>query len=342
MISWDFVRHALSRDEVLVSKGKCRMTRLTQDMLNLDGFDSMNVNYAMVPSEDLTIEELLSFVSQKMSIECPIGCDTLVEKFNFLSLQDYRWDVGLNPLPTIEYLLNLNTMFNNFLLDKKIKITLQNIQQFELKFQFIMENYFGNWKQSTNLVKEYLAHQTDYNLKRTVRGFFNLCSDILNLPESENRPKTSERFVNPIFGNTSALEVIFCQQRNGSFGKVDPQNYATKMGITSDNQLNSYIKKSNTVFKQAQNRVYLDEQVDTPNVIIPEMNQQVYQTESTIQKQRDALILPFKRLLANLKDEMDLLELPGTYNNTHILSYTFNIIFFTCYIYRSCGKNAIY
>ena len=124
-----------------------------------------------------------------------------------------------------------------------------------------------------------------------------------------------DRFLNVIFGNTSALELVFCLQRNGSYGKVDAQNYASKTGIISEGQLEMSVTKKRKVFKDANNHAYLDEHVHIENDLNAEIIEPVrtLKTLTQINKFRIDVMTGFRELLAKSAIEMNKLELPSAY-----------------------------
>ena len=127
----------------------------------------------------------------------------------------------LSDLESLVFMSHVEALFNDFLLNKREKLTAGNIDTYEKHAKNLLK-YFGDWKvaqlkrkavKQPDWEKSFLAHQTYTNLRVCIGGFFHFSRYMLN----EVFPKEDGLFYIPMLSaNQSMLEGKFsCQRLTG-------------------------------------------------------------------------------------------------------------------------------
>jgi hypothetical protein len=238
--SWHFVEDQRARDQQRVSEGLSPATALNAESVAVDGYARMRVRLAKQIFDGKTISEGVTYAisvleeASKLAVgdalkkwmaeqkearstrrrEGRAVLGELMDKVFWLS-ENYscHWPAGLpNIFPTLEFEVVCGSIFNETLLNKKIKITNETIDSIEKHLRRCLK-WFNTWQSFQHEQRSagdekwctyFIAAQTWSNLRRTVCGFLSFCRYVLGL-----LPSGSKANIPALRSTTSSLESTF-------------------------------------------------------------------------------------------------------------------------------------
>jgi len=208
-MSWSVIVDALKRDR---NRG-APITDMTRAAASPDSWSKMNVSAAKAPFTYKTIIKMMTdlaiqlecvktFIDEKTLTD---NCDIYVHHLAVLKEANKTTlgnSITSSTLATIEYCTHVAIIFNENLMNGKLNLSMDNIDEHERKVRQSME-YFQEWKsdadQSQNN-KAFLSMITYSDLCICVAGFFAYARLVLH---------SGVAFVPMLHSNTSILEAFF-------------------------------------------------------------------------------------------------------------------------------------
>jgi hypothetical protein len=266
---WKHIEAQFIRDLQREKNGTICDTDLKRQSVWPDKWSIMNVAHAKAPFTDKTIYEMVVNLAEGL------GCLDIVKNAKV----DYQKEAQARADPTLklekivqllksniktntpidfqqtclvlEYTVATHSMFLARLMNSNWKLTLQNIDDEEIRMKEILQ-YFYNWKytNAANLPEKeengnthFLSCLTYQNIRIGAAGFFHYARAVL-------QEGSGPRFVPASHSNQSSLEAEFCSSRARNHDTVT--KYGT--GIAARN-----FSKQATTLKN--NRCYLEDDV---------------------------------------------------------------------------------
>jgi hypothetical protein len=192
IITYDVIRNIRKRDQIIEEAGGAPETRLDNDVADMDTFSKMRMTYCKVVSEEKTLNAgICSLISHHgiqvdqrfMGTSIRSKIDILKNCIWIRKHGEHDYD-AVDPLPTLEYLNIMNELFNSLFLNMSLSIDSTNIDQMELKVNYILQSYFFSWYQKSKrdkTPKSFLAGITYANLRRSMAGIFSFSRAALKL-----------------------------------------------------------------------------------------------------------------------------------------------------------------
>ena len=246
-ISWKYMINLVYREQARLDLNLAPQTRVTKDaVLGLDAYSRMRMHFAKVVTADETfVEGCLHYENMTHCVPYTGDRETcsLEDQLNYYeSLNQDTWPKNkkeINPLPTLRYMLMINSLFNSLFLNMSENINLDNIDSIEIKCRTILENYFGKWRDqslASSTPSSFIPLVTYHNLRLSTKGALTasrLAFQALAKIKKINENPSLSFYITMNKFNESNVELLFGKTRNNMHGKSNHQTYIKAVGASS-------------------------------------------------------------------------------------------------------------
>ena len=229
---WYQIEDVFPRDSLRMA----RITKLQSSAVYLDGYSLMCVSFAKAPLARETLLELCLHLGE--TIGCAEELLTLPRTTAFEIFQhvvpflkskvteEASYSIRAS-LCTLQYTAAVGAIFNDFFMDRTVKITRENIQFYEDQMKDVLK-FYDAWQEEVGSAKEnsdqFISGITYQILQSSIRGFFEYCRLAFEMD-------SSQQFVMIMQSNSSSIEAVFANIRN--MKRDTPQGFVTAASVSS-------------------------------------------------------------------------------------------------------------
>ena len=199
-----------------------QISKLCQASVQVDSYSTMCVSYAKALSARDTLMEQSLFLAEALMCNMQLKDLDLgiAQKIYKNAIPLFRSKVTphtayhiKSALNTLEYTSVAGAIFNDFFLNREVRITRDNINAYESMIKLFVDKFYDQWYKNINVStmrkdqqKQFILSFTYKILRLSMRGFFEYCR--LVLIHSSNPPD----FVLVSHSNSSSIESVFLWQ----------------------------------------------------------------------------------------------------------------------------------
>lgn len=266
-IVWQAIKTTLQLDQVNQLGGLLSTNLTNENVNNIDGFAAMNVEFAKIIFEEKTISFMLANAENVLKVIIPEIPSSIKSSFlkvtstsRSLTNGDFLWKCRelmktsenwprtiFNPLPTLEFLCVINSLFNALMLNKDVQINADNIASIRAHCTTIFEEFFTPWEKESqarvdrkelNANIRYLAKVTIGQLKNAIFGFLDFCDYMIEMYPT--------KYLRVLLSTSSVLENLFSVFKNMCHGQpFTPTQYNRCVSVYDCSTAGKDISKSN-------------------------------------------------------------------------------------------------
>jgi hypothetical protein len=283
-ITWAWIESLFHWDQATHNGQR---TKLVFEAVYLSGFGSMNMAYAKSICSQEVIAELMLCAFTILQIDLPVPPDPFLDitdpilfrrttrqsngNKQSLLIAGQKWaqcdklenagawpaNNGVDPRPTIRYLVFLTEIFTETLLNAEEYFTAENIASVIVWVRHRMK-FMENWKTAVehrrsnppinqhvlpDINTQFLAPETWMNMRACVTGFLTFASTMTAMIPNARIPA--------LISTSSSLECVFAQLRARANGNLSCTNTSTALSTIDTKGAEKYLQKKNASYDAA-------------------------------------------------------------------------------------------